>query len=399
MSLLNKMIYVDNIDWLQISFKSNRHRYYEFDKYQFKLRPVGTSAFREIYDVVAVEINEVVGEFLALPREGFLDKDFKQFRFKNRFIYTDDYKRIFKDLKKFFGFGENYNITRIDLCRDFQKFYKGLLPETFIRKTQSQEYILKGKRQPAQKAVERHNYEKYTKVVETTILTEKNEYKTTTFSKKYDGVVKPETLYISKGSAFISKTLYNKTQEMKDKRLKSHIKDLHDRYFNPEDGDVWRLEFSLKGSIVNIVRTLTGETGKMKIEDLDNISGLINALISTRYTFWKNHGNRLKNRSRDWDTLDLFNPDDLAKTEFEIGRIEFKSDSGRAEKIYLKRLAVHDLESRTYDELKYEFGEEITNKFYSKLVGNYANEHNLSDYLAKKILPYRKSYNKVEKGR
>lgn len=391
------MKFVDNIDWLQVSFSSDVNNFVTPAGYSYRPRPMGTKMFRNAYDIVDNNLREVVAELLTTPNERMFEKNFKMLRLKNRYIYTKDYRRIFADMQRHFGFGENYSLCRVDLCRDFQKFKNGLQPETFIRRIQNQEYILKGKRRPPQKIVERHKYEKETKIITTTTIKENHEYKTTTYQKKYSGEVRPETLYISSGSNFISKKLYNKSQEMRDKGVKTHIQALHDSVFDEADGDVWRLEFSLKGSTVNAIERATGEVGKLRIDDLDNITELLNSLINQQFVFWKNAD--LKNRSRDWETVQLFDPSEVGAAPYEFRRIDYNSDSGRAEKIFLKKLAVINLEQRTWDKVEELFGREETSKFLSAVIQGRVAEYGLEKYFREKVLPHRRAYVKNERGR
>ena len=391
------MKFVDNIDWLQISFSSDVNNYVTPAGYSYRPRPMGTKMFRNAYDIVDNNLREVVAELLTTPNERMFEKNFKMLRLKNRYIYTKDYRRIFADMQRHFGFGENYSLCRVDLCRDFQKFKNGLLPETFIKRIHSQEYILKGKRRPPQKTVERYVFEEYTKIVTTTIIRGRSEYKTTTYQKKYSGEVRPETLYISSGSNFISKKLYNKSQEMRDKGVKTHIKALHDSVFDEVDGDVWRLEFSLKGSTVNAIERETGEVGKLRIEDLDNITKLLNSLVEHQFVFWKTSD--LKDRYRDWQTVQLFDPAEVGAAPYEFRRIDYNSDSGRAEKTFLKKLAVINLEQRTWSKVENLLGKETTDKFLSAVIQGRVAEYGLERYFHEKVLPHRRAYVKNERGR
>ena len=391
------MKFVDNIDWLQVSFSSDVNNYVTPAGYSYRPRPMGTKMFRDAYDIVDNNLREVVAELLTTPNERMFEKNFKMLRLKNRYIYTKDYRRIFADMQRHFGFGENYSLCRVDLCRDFQKFKNGLLPETFIKRIHSQEYILKGKRRPPQKTVERYVFEEYTKIVTTTIIRGRSEYKTTTYQKKYSGEVRPETLYISSGSNFISKKLYNKSQEMRDKGVKTHIKALHDSVFDEVDGDVWRLEFSLKGSTVNAIERETGEVGKLRIEDLDNITKLLNSLINQQFVFWKTSD--LKDRYRDWQTVQLFDPAEVGAAPYEFRRIDYQSDSGRAEKTFLKKLAVINLEQRTWSKVENLLGKETTDKFLSAVIQGRVAEYGLEKYFREKVLPHRRAYVKNERGR
>lgn len=315
------MKFLDIIDWLQISFSSDVNNLNTPAGYSYRLRPMGTKMFRNAYDVVDDNLREIVAELLTSPNERMFEKNFKMLRLKKKYIYTKDYRRIFADMQRHFGFGESYSLCRVDLCRDFQKFKNGLLPESFIKRIQNHEYILKGKRRPSQKIVERHTYEKETKII-TTIL-KSGDYKTTTYLKKYSGEVRPEILYISSGSNFISKRLYNKSQEMRDKGVKTHIQALHDSVFDESESDVWRLEFSLKGSTINAIEKKTGEVGKLCIDDLDNITEFLNSLIDQQFVFWKTSD--LKNRFRDWETVQLFDPSEVGAAPYEFRRMDYTS--------------------------------------------------------------------------
>jgi len=317
------MKFLDIIDWLQISFSSDVNNLSTPEGYSYQPRPMGTKMFRNAYDVVDDNLREVVAELLTTPNKRMFESNFKVLRLKNISIYTKDYRCIFADMQRHFGFGENYSICRVDLCRDFQKFKNGLLPETFIRHIQKQEYILKGKSRFLQKTVERHTDEKEIKTI--TTIQESNEYKTTTYLKNHSGEVRPETLYLSSGSNSISKKLYNKSQEMRDKGIKTHIQALHDSVFDESEGDVWRLEFSLKGYTINAIKRATGKVGKLNIDDLDNITGLLNSLIDQQFVFWKTSD--LKNRSRDWKTVQLFDPSEVGAAPYEFHCMDYTSQS------------------------------------------------------------------------
>jgi hypothetical protein len=389
------MNYINNIDWLQFSFVLKEKR--DTSLFLFEKRKYATSMFLCVEDIVNTKTNEIVAELLSEARENFFEKGFCILKIKNRYLYTKEFFKIFYDLRKSLIF-EKYNICRIDLCRDFTKFKYGLTPEKFIKAAFNTNIILVGKGNVPNKTNVKMKIDgtfNYKPVQKDTHI----EYEETFYTRKHGITNVPETFSIGTGHNIIQRKLYDKTKEMQDKTHKPYISEMHNNYLQPkQDEHVWRLEFVIKGTYLDLVTTATKEKKSLQIEDLtqENIDKMMDFLVEKFYSWRKKrkrkNSENIINDIRYWDKLQLF--DAMYSTlELELLLSDTQSDSNRSKKIYLKAWALMEQDSRTLKEIYSLKGfNEDEIEIYKKMDGlmkqQFMREYNLSTYYKTKIEPF-----------
>lgn len=370
------MRFVDNVDWLHFSFESSQE-YFSSERYRFSYVR-STGEFNNIYDIIDIATNTAVAELRTQPRKHLgKSHNFKIIQIKNRFLYTKEYKRYFLDFQDGFEFGDDYNISRVDFCRDFEKFYNNLSVQSFIDRVNKNEFVYKSKSKPLLKIKGKKSYEihrfSYDFEIYKKMRKERTEY---------------ETLYIGSHKSSIAKTLYNKSLEQREKVRKPHIEELHNAVFGTNHSDIYRLEFSVKGGVLDLIKRETGEVGKLRIEDLDDVTGIIRYLISKKYKFLRY--SEKKNKARDWEEVQLFTDEESAK--YELKPIAKKSNSNQANKTFATKIALLPQSMRNNELFRSPVVRDVMNKLYSSYIDEYA----LEEYHRQKILPRIRGFYKSE---
>lgn len=372
------MVFTDNIDWFSFSFNYIGEFFFS-ERYDFQL--VGAvQGYACLYNIVDKRINTVVADLKTQPRglRG-MSPNFKVIQIKNRFLYTKEYVKYFQDFQRGFGFGENYNIVRVDLCRDFEILNKGLRPQSFMYGVVTGKYVLKGKSKTKVGFNNSHD-----------VLIERmyNKYKTSGYMRVIHNTVEVETLYVGTHKNDICKIMYNKTKELREGTYKPYIAELHEGVFGENHGDIYRLEFSLKGTNIDVIRKDTGEFGKVRVEDLADVTGLIRYLLKKKYKFLI--ADDKANKSRDWKEVELFTDEDAAK--YELKQTERKSNSNRSQKTFLKNLTFLPKSMRNNDI----FNDERVQRTIEKFKRIYSKEYSLEEYYYNKIIPEYEHYVRKE---
>ena len=217
-----------------------------------------------------------------------------------------------------------------------------------------------------------------------------NKYKTSGYLKVNHNSIEVETLYIGTHKNDICKTMYNKTKELREGTFKPYIAELHNGVFGEGHGDIYRLEFSLRGANLDVIRKDTGEFGKVRIEDLADVTGLIRYLLKKKYKFLHVGNTSANNRCRDWKEVILFT-DESAAT-YDIKQVERKSNSNRSQKTFLKNLTLLPKSMRSNDIFK----DPQVRKTIKKFRQIYTQEYSLEQYYYNKVLPEYERYVRKE---
>lgn len=173
------------------------------------------------------------------PKMSSIDPKSVSIKVTNRLLYKDNWSWYLHDIIEALHIIIK-NITRVDLCLDFQQFaYQDLLPTDFIlRYTQDQSvtdtetYIREGSNQYCvygKKKMIAVNQDK--EIDDDTEVTVKSAFEYIRFGSRNSGVCT---------------YLYNKSKELRDKKSKPWIRQRWQEVgFDESEGDIFRLEFSI----------------------------------------------------------------------------------------------------------------------------------------------------------
>ncbi|MDR1544455.1 MAG: hypothetical protein LBS50_08640 [Prevotellaceae bacterium] len=432
------MLFVDNIDWLQIAFESSAHAGIENRLFMTRNLECSTPMFNRVeevifdnsllftpeehkrWDCVRSSENGVIGVLCSELRTDklFLPKDYCTFKFKNRALYvvcSDNEMLIIKILRQLendFCF-KKHHIVRLDLCRDFEKFKYGLLPETFIRNFFNDKIYLEGKKGRIPKRFngtkiyyEGAELQEQVTQINQNVKSKKFQYEFEIISNEIDGKNRINTLTIGSKSSLIQRQLYNKTIEQQ-REEKPYLTEIHDKINSDRNKrEIWRLEFRLKGAMLTVVDNEIKANNKeisnempLQIEDICNgarITAMIEFLIENKFTF--REAANTQNKARDWKRIELFDGQSL-DGKIKLKRIEIKSTSNRANKIYIRAEYTNDQSLRSYKEfeniIKSNYGYEMLemyNNFTELKRKMYANEFNLTKFIEEKVKPSLETY-------
>lgn len=165
------------------------------------------------------------------PRSSALNPMSASVKVANRLLYTQDWAWWLHDIIDTIGF-KIKNITRIDLCCDIQQFANGMKPNEFIsaylhNTNDGSSFIRRGSNKHC--------------IYGEKICRENEENKELMQISQYFD-------YIRWGSrdSGVCTYLYNKSQELRDKKSKPWIQERWKQVgFDEKDGDIFRIEFSI----------------------------------------------------------------------------------------------------------------------------------------------------------
>lgn len=307
------MIYALSIDWLAFYCVSKSGTIDEsVDKYEYERAPHGTRQFKEL---VYCSLNkEQFAEVQQIPLSHILREGSIIVKFCNRFLYHVNlwhYVRDFMELHQL----TILNVSRVDLCADFNMFYHGLNPVSLISGFLSSQYRHIGRGNGS--AFFNH------------------------FSRKEGKVSKSHLNYT--GLKFGSKQsaanvyLYNKTYELLTVKDKPHIRKLWAKVglINTLQESVWRLEVSITSKGMKFTDKSTREGYQIdskKLQSNSDISLIYHTFIKSLFSFIKNREG-ITNVSRE-PRVQLF-----SGAPYIERTLTSEGDAGnRAEKILIKQL-------------------------------------------------------------
>jgi len=325
------------LDWLQLYCHGTIQ---DTENYLFKLLDYHTRQFTKVYEIWYK--SKKIGTVTAEPASKILNAKALIIKFENALLYTAALKHfVYKFLKetkiKF------KSITRADIARDFLRFSDGTHPQNFIRQFFSGE-ILKNGRGKFQAIGEQKSKTVY-------------EY------LKFGSPTTGRHIY-----------LYNKTNELNEVKEKHHIRDFWKLNNLNTGSDVWRIEFSFKGSKNKIIDELSGSLDKITLEDLfkfEKLHEILTIAINQLFSFKKNDGTKNKTRMED---VQLFEQPDKTK---KLISLPDSTDTTRAQRILLKAMIAEYVEQIKTD----------TNKafFINQSISIIATRYKLFQYLTKKL--------------
>jgi hypothetical protein len=302
-----------SIDWLQLNCSRSGGKLADMaGKYKIVKLDHQTRHFKSVYEVYLFK--NCVASIAMEPHSSVLAPDMALLKIENKYLYNSELSEFVEDLLKSLSLQLN-NITRLDLALDFNYFCDGTHPAKFIK-----EFLYSN--------IIKHGKSKY-KVM-----------------GAQDANLTFEYLKFGSETSIISYYLYNKSKELAEKKNKPWITDTWKANAINTDIDVWRLEFSIKSNLNELMNLETSEAWSMNklIVLTENLKlSLMNCLLQKYWLFSFPHDD--KNRSR-WPKIKLF---DLDTAKCILIRLSEKKESNRSDKIFLKKLVEYSDEMRGQD--------------------------------------------------
>lgn len=239
-------LYTQEIDYLQVFLTGTKKG--RSKRFILKDLDRSTRLFEKVFLITDEKEKIKVGEMCCLPKSPILPAGSCSIKFDNELLYLKLFnyrycERLFKALGCVYK-----SVTRLDICRDFQRF-KTMLPAELIKGFDRDQY----------KCLSRAKY-----------------YEIGDNDKNYKI---PQYLRMGKKSTGRQFYLYNKSLELKEVGDKEHIRKTWDEMGFNKEVDVWRLEISINKVGKNIVvHKDTGEMIKIELREIFSKS-----FISTVY--------------------------------------------------------------------------------------------------------------------
>lgn len=341
-----------NIDWLQVycisavdntryadlkgkmMTSTQANQYGNHNEYYFIEPREVIVGYQHIYQVVWKRFT--IATIACVPRDAKKDSRGCAIKMANAVLYTQSWYYLLNDLAGAMGW-RIHNLTRLDLCADFNHFWHGLQPQHFIKR-----YVMR-------------NATGYIKMGTNkfTLNGERTEYSATF-----------DTLRFGSRKSGVSAYLYNKSKELRDQHDKPWIRYTWEQAkLNPDK--VWRLEFSINSSANELRDMETGLIHTLFHTDLELNESIKQYFLAYYQTYFQfkliqpskdGHGFIERRRMK---TVDLFDP--AAKTTLKPIHLNRSKDTGRIEKILSNRLAnEYDYVMATDEPNKYQVAQSIT---------------------------------------
>ena len=276
-----------SIDWLSIYCDCSKMK--QGGDFVFTREPYGTSVYADMFTISLYQKDVAI--LTCNPRSSALKAGTGVLKILNPILYSQALEAVIYGLLRECKI-EFLNISRLDLCADFNHFEAYQNMQDFFQDFLTLKLLKIGAA-------------KY-KVCANAMTSQKQEY------FKMIGLQSSQHTYqylrfgskVSKVSAY----LYNKTQEFRDVKRKNYIAEAWKANDIDEAQEVWRLEFSLKGDGIKFVNTETGEWQTKSLEMvLDPIqrTQLYNALYLKYWCFRVNDGQQRKDRMKTANLLPI----------------------------------------------------------------------------------------------
>lgn len=311
------MVCVLSIDWLSIfcccpagHFGQNPNSVLQ--PWQYKRRAYGTQMYKEMYDVYLWK--RKICEVQCEPRNALMSSDSVLIKFDNRLLYCKDLWDIVN------SFLDNHylvvnNITRLDICCDFNKLEYGE-PEQLILDFLNSKIRHKGKGSGTAYFVhynKNHPYECGTKQF-----------------LNYNGIS------FGTHTSDVRVYMYNKTLELLTQKDKPYIRDTWKAAGLDTSKAVWRLEVSIKSGGMNIVDKDSGQKVVISlplISDRGRLKTLYFSYVKKYFAFVRNE-HAIRNITRE-PLLKLF--EEMASA-INIGLVREVGCSNQSDKVFIKAL-------------------------------------------------------------
>lgn len=245
------------------------------------------------------------------PHSPIIKPDAHIIKFSNEILYSSDFIKFFIQIGSNLGL-QLRNITRIDLCFDFNNFLFFRDPENLIKDFFTGKLI--------------YQRPSLFKIIGTTNFNVRSDY-----------------LRFGSNLSILSAYLYRKSLEMKQKVFKPYIYKQWKSEGLDTTKDVWRLEFSLKGGEHNVASMESGETFKIEIDQFLNDKFLYDfyfSLVKQYFNFYKHDK---KSKYSKGPEIVLFN---YPYNPFKHYIQPESKDLNRSDKIFIKKFEEFNQELR-----------------------------------------------------
>lgn len=320
--------YAINVDWLQVfchdgNVGSLHDSYYGTSSYEFKLLQHGTRHFRELWEVLD-EDGDKYAIIQRCPHSSIISSDGAIIQLCNRELYKPFYASEFILFLTSHRFTYK-SISRLDICFDSNALLKG------------------------------YKHSKLIKDLMTGVVFKNNQSKVAWNFNAIANVGKPmecNSCSFGSKSSSVSTKMYNKTLEMKEQKNKPYIVESWGYNGLNLEQDVWRIEISIKSDASTTIRTDSGEIFRLNPDALAMQTMVEDVFFSYAlkyFSFKRNNGTKNKTRMPD---VEIF-PKDRTITLRPV-RITNERDSGRSDRIFLKKLhsllsSSEDMDKQTWD--------------------------------------------------
>lgn len=333
-----------NIDWFQCCVKFDKS-FLPINSGNFKLilEPFETKEFKQVFKVLYNDIYFI--NICLFPKSKILPENMILVKVINEYLYLHDWIKHLNEFIVLYNLKFN-NITRFDVCGDFQKIGNFKSPEGLIKQ------YLKGN----------------------IIKSSKSVFKV---MGKQNDVLNYNYISFGSNTSVIKTYMYNKSLELKEVKSKPYIQNQYYENKFKESLDVWRLEFSIKSPIFELRDNDGVVVNSFKnIGDFSqaNLEVLFFQMVGSNFKFYKNEGKKRKDRNKE---IVLFN-DTILGTK----RIYnyYQSDGIRADKIFINKILKNDDYLRTHLP---KMADDFKNNLF-----HYAYAKGLTDYLETKLEHY-----------
>lgn len=329
--------YAINVDWLQVFCHDlNKDRlnviYYGHSAYEFVLLPHGSRHFKEIWEVIDSD-GEKYAVIQRIPHSSIISADGAIVQLCNRELYRPYFASNFITFLAMHKF-KYKSISRLDICFDSNNLLNGLRHSSLIKKIMN-EKVLKNNQSKVQ-----WNFSVVANIGKPM------ECNSCSFGSK---------------SSSVSTKMYNKTLEMKEQKKKPYIIESWGYNGIDIDSDVWRIEISIKSDATTTIRTDTGEIFRL-IPDAFKMQSVIEDVFfsyaAKYFAFKRNDGKKNKTRMKDFEIF----PKERTMTIHPV-RITNEKDSGRSDRIFLKKLHTLLSDSEHMDKQTWDAIIEVSNAF------------------------------------
>lgn len=307
------MIYALSIDWLSLFCKSPTGELdLTVETYTYNKHDRGTRSYAELYDVVYC--GELLCQVQQHPYSGILETKSMIIKVDNRRLYEAG---VFSRIERFLMLQNIVvqNISRVDLCADFNKFAGDLHPITLIS-----DFLASRLRHVGRGNGDAHfnHYAEVENGISKSVL-------------QYTG------LSFGSHESDARVYLYDKTYELLTVKDKPYIKDLWKRagLINNSSCHVWRLEVSLKSKSMQFKNKATKQVESISVERLgDNSEVLLlyHTFVRSLFKFVKNREG-IRNITRE-PIIELFNGEPYINR----GVLPALSGGNRCERMLIKSL-------------------------------------------------------------
>lgn len=259
-----------NIDWLEVFCIENADNPLTLswlrETFEVDSRHYGTPQYKEVWIIKYngfpyIEVRR--NPYSVKSKGGIMPDGACHIRLSNRTCYFDNPAMVMVNFIEKYGL-RYQSISRIDICCDFQTFDNGTRPAAFLKRYFADRYVKLHQYRFKTYSKEHPHFRKEHQSIDSlrpkVALGIDNQGEISAHgTDRWQGKVYNYCGWGSESSP-ISTKLYNKTMELnREGHIKTYIQDQWRGRLDRANGDVWRLEFSIKSEIKNFIHLETGD--------------------------------------------------------------------------------------------------------------------------------------------